>query len=981
MPANPSEKRFEEHIEKSLHQKGYKSLLTAEYDKDLCLIKNEVLTFIKETQPEEYQKLVGQFESTTDEQLLKTINNTIASRGIVETLRKGISTRGCSFDLVYFQPSSGLNEEHGAAYKKNRFVVVRQLKYSTKNENSIDMGLFLNGIPIVTLELKNQLTNQNVNHAQNQYRFDRDPKEPLLNFKRCLVHFCVDNDRVTMTTRLNGASTRYLPYNKGIDNPIVENDFRTEYLWNNILTPDSLLDIIENFVVVVQETDKQWDDIKKKVVETSSEVLVFPRYHQLQVIRSLKGGIKKEGVGHNYLIMHSAGSGKSYSIGWLSHALTSLYRTSADTKRMFDTIIVVTDRKVLDKQLQRTIRSLQQVEGVVNPVELTSSQLKEFLQKGKDIIVTTIQKFGVIADAMSQLKGHTFGVIIDEAHSSQSGESAKQLKKALSVNENGQEEDEEEDYDDLIRKEIEARGRQTHISYFAFTATPKQKTLELFGTKTPEGKFIPFHTYSMEQSIAEGFTLDVLKSYTTYKRYFKVAQTKGEDKELPESKVKKELVSFVDTHPEVIKQKVAIMLDHFVKVTSKKISGRGRAMVVVRSRLHCVLFFQEMVKQMKERNLPYSCLVAFSGTVHTDHKDYTEGSLNKENGMELSDIPAGFKDPRYRIIIVSSKLQTGFDEPLLHTMYIDKKLGGVQCVQTLSRLNRTKTGKTDTFVLDFANDTEDIVNSFQPYFTTTELTSETDPDKLYPLEYKIEQYHVFTTDLVERFCKEFYTKSETDAKLHPIIDEAVENWKKLETDDLKEEFKSDCQSFCRLYGYISQITTFTEIRWEKMYVFLRYLLKKLPKREGERVSISNDIDLHSLRIQYMGESNLSLVNEPGQLDPMTDTSGKKQEDVRELLSEIIKQINSVYGIQLSTEDQLDLNNIGQRLQKDQELDTVMRGNNTEDNKKDYFTNLFKDIVGDYYTDRMDFYKKVVNDKVFPMLLDVMYNQYRRGKNL
>ena len=980
MPANPSEKRFEEHIENSLHLKGFKSLLTAEYDKDLCLIKNEVLTFIKETQPEEYQKLVGQFEGATDEQILKILNQTIASRGIVETLRKGISTRGCSFDLVYFQPSSGLNEEHGEAYKKNRFVVVRQLKYSNKNENSIDMGLFLNGIPIVTIELKNQLTNQNVNHAQNQYRFDRDPKEALLNFKRCLVHFCVDNDRVTMTTRLNGESTRYLPYNKGIDNPIVENDFRTEYLWNDILTPDSLLDIIVNFVVVVKETDKEWDDKAKKVVETKTEIMVFPRYHQLQVIRSLKQAIKADGVGHNYLVMHAAGSGKSYSIGWLSHTLTSLYRSSIDTRRMFDSIIVVTDRKVLDKQLQETIRSLQQVDGVVNPVNLTSDQLRGFLEKGKDIIVTTIQKFGVIADTMSQLKGKTFAVIVDEAHSSQSGESAKQLKKALSVNENDPEE-EEEDYEDLIRKEIEARGRQPHISYFAFTATPKAKTLELFGRKTGEGKFIPFHTYSMEQSIAEGFTLDLLKSYTTYKRYFKVMQTRGEDRELPESKVKKELVSYVDTHPEVIRQKVAIILDHFVRVTSKKINGRGRAMVVVRSRLHCVLFFQEMVRQMKERNLPYSCLVAFSGTVHRDGKDYTEGSLNKENGMDLNDIPAGFKDPRYRIVIVSSKLQTGFDEPLLHSMYIDKKLGGVQCVQTLSRLNRTKSGKTDTFILDFANDTEDIVNSFQPYFTTTELTSETDPDKLYPLEYKIEQFHVFTTDQVERFCKEFYTRSESDARLHPIIDEAVEAWKRLESDEIQEEFKSDCQSFCRLYGYISQITTFSEIRWEKLYVFLRYLLKKLPRREGERVSIANDIDLHSLRIQYMGESNLSLAKEPGQLYPMTDSSGKKSEEEREMLSEIIKQINSIYGIQLSTEDQLDLNNISQRLQKDQELDTVMRGNNSEDNKRDYFTALFKDIVGDYYTDRMDFYKKVINEKVFPMLLEGMYAEYRKGKKL
>lgn len=978
MPSNPTEKRFEEYIELSLHKQGYKSILYTEYDKDLCLISNEVLSFIKETQKDTYDKLFIQHDTATDGQLVKTIHNAIASRGIVDTLRKGISTRGCSFDLVYFEPSSGLNEEHGELFKKNRFVVVRQLKYSNKNENSIDMVLFLNGIPIVTIELKNQLTNQNVRNAEFQYRFDRDPKEPLLNFKRCLVHFCVDNDRVTMTTRLNGGNTKYLPYNKGMENPIVKNDYKTAYLWNDILTPSSLLDIIENFVVVVTESDREWDDKTRKVTEVKSEVMVFPRYHQLEVIRSLKSGIKTDGVGKNYLVMHSAGSGKSYSIGWLSHALTSLYRTKGDTKRMFDSIIVVTDRKVLDKQLQRTIRSLQQVEGVVNPVDLTSSQLKEFLQKGKDIIVTTIQKFGVIADAMSQLKGHTFGVIIDEAHSSQSGESAKQLKKVLSGHE---QEEEEEDYEDLIRREIEARGKQTHITYFAFTATPKPKTLELFGKKTPEGKFIPFHTYSMEQSIYEGFTLDVLKSYTTYKRYFKVNQKGQDDKEVPEGKARQELVKFVDTHPETIRQKVSIILDHFVRVTSKKINGKGRGMVVVRSRLHCVLFFQEMVKQMQDRHLPYSCLVAFSGRVHHYGQDYTEGGLNQENGMNGNDIPTGFKDPRYRLVIVSSKLQTGFDEPLLHSMYIDKKLGGVQCVQTLSRLNRTKSGKDDTFILDFANDTDEIVNSFQPYFTTTELSSETDPDKLYQLEFKVNEFHVITDEQIARFCKVFYTKTEPDAKLHPILDEAVKRWTALETEEERESFKAESQSFCRLYAYISQISSFTEIRWEKLYVFLRYLLRKLPKPEGERVSLAHEIDLNALRIQYMGHTELSLVSEPGQLDPISEAAGKKKEEERELLSEIIKQINMLHGLDLNEEDKVDLRQIGQRLHEDAELDAIMRGNNTEDNKREYFNHLFRDKVGDYYTDRMDFYKKVIDQRIFPMLLDVMYQEYRKGKRM
>ena len=591
-----SEFRFEEWIEKSLNKNGYTSRLYSEYDKDLCLIIEDVVGFIKDTQPEEYDKLYSQFDSSTDSQLCKTINETIVKRGIVETLRKGISTRGCSFDLVYFEPRSGMNQDHIELHKKNRFVVVRQLYYSNRNKNSIDIVLFLNGIPIITMELKNQLTGQNLKNSEYQYKHDRDPKEPLLNFQRCFVHFCVDNDVVSMTTNLNGSKTKFLPYNKGISNPIVESDYKTEYLWNDILTPNSLLDIIQNFLVIVEESDKDWDDVSKKVVEKKFKVLVFPRFHQLEVIRNLKKTIKEEGVGHNYLIQHTTGSGKSFEIGWLSHTLTSLYRNVGDKKRMFDTIIVVTDRKVLDKQLSKTLTDLQQTDGVVNPVDLNSKQLQEFLEKGKDIILTTIHKFMEISETITKLKGQTFGIVIDEVHSSQSGEGSKHLKKSLSVSEK---DDEDLDYEDVIRKEIESRGKQNHISFFGFTGTPKEKTIELFGRKTPDGRFVPFHTYSMKQSIFEGFTLDVLSNYTTYKRYFKVTQKEGEDIELPEGKVKRELVNYVDTHPEVIRQKVFIILEHFVNNTSKELSGKGRSMVVVRSRKHCVLFHEEMMKQKK----------------------------------------------------------------------------------------------------------------------------------------------------------------------------------------------------------------------------------------------------------------------------------------------------------------------------------------------------------------------------------------------
>jgi type I restriction enzyme R subunit len=974
-----SEYRFEEWIEKSLNKNGYSSRLYTEYDKELCLITEDVIGFIKDTQSNEYDKLYSQFDSYTDNHLCKTINDTIIKRGIVETLRKGISTRGCSFDLVYFEPRSEMNHNHLDLYQKNRFVVVRQLYYSIKNKNSIDMVLFVNGIPFSTLELKNQLTGQNIKNSEFQYKHDRDPKEPLLNFQRCFVHFCIDNDVVSMTTNLNGNRTKFLPYNKGISNPIVNNDYRTEYLWNDILTPNSILDIIQNFLVVVDESSRDWDEGSKKVIEKKYKILVFPRYHQLEVIRNLKTSIKEEGVGHNYLIQHTTGSGKSYEIGWLSHTLTSLYRNNSDKKRLFDTIIVITDRKVLDRQLQKTLRDLQQTEGVVNPVDLNSKQLQEFLEKGKDIIITTIQKFPVISETISKLKGNTFGIIIDEVHSSQSGESSKHLKKSLSINEI---EDDDYNYEDIIREEIESRGKQNHLSIFGFSGTPKSKTLELFGRKTPEGKFIPFHSYTMKQSIHEGFTLDVLSNYTTYKRYFKILQKDGIDKELPEGKVKRELINFVDNHEEVIRQKVSIILDHFVNNTSKELNGKGRGMVVLRSRKHCVLFQEEMIKQVKEMNLSYSCLVGFSGTIFHNGIENTELSLNHSNGMVGNDIPSSFKEPKFRILIVSNKFQTGFDEPMLCSMYVDKKLGGVQCVQTLSRLNRTMNGKTETFILDFVNETEDILNHFQPYYTTTELVGETDPDKLYDIEYKIETFQLFNQNKINHFCEEFYKKSDTDEKLHSIVDDVVENWKKLETEEQKEEFKSTIQSFIRLYSYISQITKFTEIRWEKLYVFLRFLNKKLPKKDGDKLTLTDTIDLGSLRIQYIGREKLTLESVVGELDPLYETGSKSQiEEEKELLSQIIKKINEVYGTELKEEDKICLISVGDKLFNNSELDSIVRGDNSHDDKKDYFVNTFKDYIGDYYSDRMDFYKKVNNPKILPMLIDVMFNDYLKQKNL
>lgn len=984
-----SEKNLEEHIEHSLVQSGYKSRLFSEYDRINCSISEDIIGFIKDTQEKEYNKLQDQYGSDTERKLIIRINNEISSRGLIDVLRKGVKDRGCNFRILYFQPKNNLNPEHKELFKKNRFVVVRQLHYSTKNENSIDMVLFINGIPFMTMELKNQLTNQNILDSERQYKYDRDPKEPLLQFQRCIVHFCCDNDKVSMTTKLSGDKTRFLPYNKGIDNPETEG-LRTEYLWKEILTPNSVLDILENFVHLSVEKEKEWSDKDQRVIEKKTELLVFPRYHQLEVIRKIRNTLLVEGVGNNYLIQHTTGSGKSYSIGWLSHLLTSLYKDPNDTKRLFDTIIVITDRKVLDQQLQYTIKQLEQTSGVVNPVDVNSSQLKEYLEKGKDIIITTIQKFPRISETINELPNRTFGIIVDEVHSSQSGESSKHLKKSLSKGEETEiDEEDEDEYTDVDRKileEIRSRGKKENISFFGFTGTPKNKTLEIFGRKNSEGKFVPFHIYSMKQSITEGFTLDVLQNYTTYSRWFKLNKEVEEDKELPKNKVMEELVKYVDGHSITIRHKVKIILDHFVKHTSKKIQGKGRGMVVVRSRKHCVQFYHEMKKQMEEMGLPYSCLVGFSGVVRMDGKEFTEVNLN--NLPPKVSIPEGVKDPRYRILIVSNKFQTGYDEPLIHSMYVDKTMGGLQCVQTLSRLNRKTSGKTDTFVLDFVNEPKEIYQSFKDYYENTMLEEETDPNRLYTLQNDIEGTHLFTKYEIDEFSDVFYNPNTPQERLQPILNRVVDKWKEIQDIDQRELFRSNIQSYIRLYGYITQIMTFTDLELEKLFVFVKYLNKKLPKREKPDVrDILNSVDLESFRIQqtFSGRINLEDGEKGGVLKGI-DVGTSKGTDVQEmdLLSKIISQINDVYGSEISEQDRLDLDKVKEKVFTDEGLQKVMNGDNSETNKRQKFDDILDKTIMSFFNERFDFFKKIDDPKIKGFLGQMMYEQLKneyRGKFL
>ena len=975
------EENFEDHIEAHLNQSGYRSQQSATYNRSLCLIPDETLKFIQDTQPIVYQKLERQYGAETPVKLLDRVSREIQNRGVLDVLRNGVKDRGCYFDLTYFQPSSGMNPDQQRFYAQNRFSLIRQLHYSQRNEKSLDMALFLNGLPLVTMELKNSLTGQVVADAEKQYRTDRDPREPLFQFKRCVVHFAVGNEKVSMTTHLQGDATRFFPFNKGIENPVNPEGHKTAYLWEDILQPDNLMELINNFIHEQETIEKVYDPKIDMVKDVKRRVLVFPRYHQLDVIRELKKTIVAKGVGHNYLIQHTTGSGKSNSIAWLAHLLTHLFRSPTDTERIFDSIIVVTDRRLLDKQLQDTIKQVAQVEGVVHAVDKNSAQLRGFLQSGKNIIISTIQKFSVIAEEIGTLKSKTFAVIIDEAHSSQSGESAKNLRASLSkgIEEKVTEDDADEvsDIDARIIEVMEQRRMQDHISYFGFSGTPKNKTLELFGQKDEDGKFVPFHVYSMHQSISEGFTLDVLQNYTTFKRYFELIKSVSEDKEYEKKRTLRMLTNYVDLQPHSIEAKTRIILGHFTERTANTIEGKGRAMLVTPSRLHCVRYKQEFDRQMREMNLSYGCLVAFSDTVHdTDNgQDYTEKSMNNIPPSVL--IEDSFKSPEYRILIVANKYQTGFDEPMLQTMYVDKRLDGLQCVQTLSRLNRVAPGKTDTLVLDFVNEPDQVQEAFQQYYQTTTLAEETDPNRLYDLQSQLDGFERYDKNTIDKFCDVFYDVNQPDELLQGILDDVVGKWAELEKDD-REEFRSTLQSYIRLYGYISQLITFTDVALEKLYVFGRSLNKKLPKRDHPDLQdVLASVDLDSFRVQRTHDSlQLSLEAEDSEVEGIGSGVAIIRDPEQDYLSNIINALNDAYQTDFTTEDKVDIATISQKVHENEELRQVIEGDNTETNKRYKFEQVVDDILLGFVNSKLELYKKLSKQEVKADLKRQLYQAYR-----
>lgn len=949
------------------------------YNKELCLIEEDVIDFIKDTQPKVYEAIQAQYGLNTDAKIIQNLVKSIKTNKTLKTLREGqIKMVGQTIKMCFFKPNHDRSPEHYEAYKKNKLTVIRQLKYSRLNENSIDVVLFVNGLPVVTMELKNALTGQYLEDAKNQYRNDRDPKESIFEFQRCLVHFAVSTEEVAMTTRLAGKSTFFLPFNKELRN-VNSNGFATAYLWEEVLTKDSLLDLIQNFINLQVNEDKIYNPTKKEIETKKAEVFIFPRFHQRRAVKNILADVKEKGVGQKYLIQHSAGSGKSNTISWLAHRLSDFYQNPSDKKALFDSTIVVTDRRVLDKQIQDNIRQFEQEPGAVAYIDenKTSKDLKEAIEQGKRVIVTTLQKFPVISETVKTLKDRNYAVIIDEAHSSQSGEAARHLRKTLSLEE-AEKEEAEKDLDEIILDEIKSKGDQPNISFFAFTATPKQKTIEIFGTKDENGNLSAFDTYTMEQAIKEGFILHVLKNYMSWKRYYKlVIKNQEEDKEYEKKKAVRVLSNYVDLKDHAIEMKSRIMIEHFISNTQHQIQGTARAMLVTKSRLHAVRYKLKFDAIMEEMNLPYRALVAFSGTVHDPEtgQDYTEASMNNLGGNIK--IPDALKLPNYRMLIVANKYQTGFDEPMLHTMFVDKKLGGTSTVQTLSRLNRTKKGKESTMVLDFVNDPEQIQQDFQQYYGSNnmELDDQTDPNSLYDILNKIENYKLIYTSDLNAFADLFFKKGDHKEKLQPILKEIGQRFLTLDEED-QINFKADCNSFVRLYRFLAQIISFTDVELEKYYVLLVALLKSLPKDKTTLpYHLVNDVELDSYKLQHQFTTELELESGDAAMQGMTPGGAiTGTEDELELLTKILKVLNDTYGLELKEEDRIDFLRMKDKVEKDENLNAFFNPNNTKANIRDKFEDVIDDVLLDFVNTKLDLYNKLTDDKINTAFKQFWFNE-------
>lgn len=991
MPIDTSERVFESEIEYCLTHLGKKTEryikgYPDDFDRVLALDGVKLLDFIKATQPDKWNALEKRHgKGEAGEAFLRRVGEELDKRGMIDCLRHGVTDIGVEVRLAYFKPGSGKNKSALALYDKNCLSITRQVKYAIGSEHSIDTVIFLNGLPVITMELKNPLKGQTYRNAIEQYQKDRNPREKLLSFKRrALVHFAVDTDEVWMTTRLDKLDTNFIPFNRGYENgagnPPVKGDYRTSYLWKKILQKESLLDILQRFVQLSKDE------------KSGKERLIFPRYHQLDVVRELVADVKKNGSGHSYLIQHSAGSGKSNSIAWLAHHLESLH--DAKEQVIFHSIIVITDRRVLDKQLQKDIFSMEHKKGVVVRVNKNSKQLTDALEKGARIIVCTLQKFPFVDVQRISTEGKRFAIIVDEAHSSQSGKASERMKEVLAdisscegdaiekrlheyaLAESKAEEDildRDEELADEIQKEIAAHGRQKNLSFFAFTATPKQKTLEMFGTPVTGKKPVPWHVYSMRQAIEEHFIFDVLENYTTYETYFQLGKKTKDNPEYAKKQANKALGKYMSLHPHNLRQKTEIIIEHFRSHVMGQIGGRAKAMIVTGSRLHALRYYFEFEKYIKKMGYDdLGVLVAFSGTVKDNVTgelvEYSEEKLNK---FPEDQLPENFAGGDYQLLLVAEKYQTGFDQPLLHTMYVDKQLSGVKAVQTLSRINRMCKGKVDTFILDFVNTREEIQKAFQEYYVSTTVSDTTDPNVIYDMKSFLDGAMLYDERDIDGFAKVFFKEKKQQgnmdlAKLNSFLDPVVVNYKLLTDEQEQSDFRHTLVKFVRTYSFLTHIIRFDDVKLHKFYAFAKALLRKIPKDRKERVpNIENDVSLQYYRLQKVYEGSIGLEVKEGVLKYRSQ-SGLPLTDEKEKLSEIIRSLNERLGTNFTEMDKV-LEQLVDDMSANEEM--VLRAKNTLDLFKIVYDENIMGIVLKRMTQNQEFCEKYLEDEDFRKEID------------
>lgn len=989
-----NEKQFEANIESYLISPdgGYTKATDAGYDPSMALDINTLVGFVKATQPIVWQRFEKQCGSDPYKKFYKCFEDAVQMDGLLSVLRHGFKHRGMDFRVCYFKPESTLNEVAVQHYKQNICQCIRQWHYSEKNNNSVDMMLAINGIPVIAIELKNQLTGQSVDNAKLQWQYDRDQREPAFWFNhRVLAYFAVDLYEAWMTTWLQGSNTFFLPFNQGSNgagndggagNPQAEGgDYVTAYIWKNVLQKDSLLDIIQKFISLEVKKEKQTDanGIEKPITKKR---LIFPRYHQLDVVRKLIADVRTNGSGNNYLIQHSAGSGKSNSIAWTAYRLASLHNDQNEP--IFTSVVIVTDRRNLDAQLQETVTGFDHTLGSVCAIDekKSSKDLRDALNAGKRIIVTTLQKFPVIYEEVDDTSGKRFAIIVDEAHSSQTGSSAMKLKVALADTSDalkeyaeleGKTEEEALDDNDLMVREMIAHGRHKNLSFFAFTATPKGQTLEIFGTEYEDGSYHPYHIYSMRQAIEEGFILDVLQNYVTYKTCYQIAKNTPDNPEVPQSKALKTIRRYEELHPYNIGQKTEIIVETFRNITKHKIKGKGKMMVVTSSRLAAVRYFHAIKKYLEANGYDdIEILAAFSGSIKDpedpDGKEWTEAGINVDsNGNHVSEVQTKkvFHDEGH-ILVVAEKYQTGFDEPLLHTMIIDKKLRGVKAVQTLSRVNRTHPDKQDTFILDFVNEREDILKSFQPFYQETFLEQEINTDLIYKTQRMLRDFMIYDNDDIKRvnaiyFDEEKRRANQTQSAITNALLPIQQKYNALNQEQ-RYQFRKTCRTFVKWYGYISQITRMFDKDLHEEYIFCSYLAKIVPPDPSIPFDLENRVKLEYYSLEKTFEGSIGLVKEgKGAYGPAKVKKPLKMVETMTPLEQVIAKINEQYMGEFTEGDKVMIAALHEKLKKSKKLQKSAKTDGQQIFEKSIFPQLFDEAAQEAYMESTETYTSLFQD--------------------